>query len=58
MNPTDIAVAVITAQMRPFIPHNCPPYLASLMQSCWDENPQNRPTFQNIVTELRCMMEL
>jgi serine/threonine protein kinase len=36
---------------RPDLPNECPPFLAFLIQSCWDANPRARPTFQQI-----CMM--
>ncbi|CAK9213723.1 unnamed protein product [Sphagnum troendelagicum] len=38
---------------RPQLPPNCPNYLSSLIQQCWDGNPLNRPDFQTICTELR-----
>ncbi|CAM6065282.1 unnamed protein product [Sphagnum tenellum] len=38
---------------RPQLPPNCPNYLSSLIQQCWDGNPDNRPDFQTICTELR-----
>jgi hypothetical protein len=41
----------IDAGDRPDLPNECPPFLAFLIQSCWDANPRARPTFQQI-----CMM--
>nr|XP_027206248.1 atrial natriuretic peptide receptor 1-like [Dermatophagoides pteronyssinus] len=31
----------------------CAPELIELLQQCWDENPQNRPTFSTIRTQIR-----
>jgi serine/threonine protein kinase len=33
---------------RPDLPKTCPPFLAFLIQSCWDGNPKARPTFPQI----------
>ncbi len=33
---------------RPKIPEMCPPMLEFLIQNCWDEKPQARPTFAQI----------
>jgi len=39
--------------MRPQLPPDCPSHLASLIQQCWDGNPDKRPNFQEICTKLR-----
>ncbi|KAH9574816.1 hypothetical protein CY35_01G079500 [Sphagnum magellanicum] len=33
---------------RPDLPKTCPPFLAFLIHSCWDGNPNARPTFPQI----------
>jgi len=33
---------------RPKLPQTCPPVLKFLIQNCWDEKPQARPTFVQI----------
>ncbi len=33
---------------RPKLPQTCPPMLEFLIQNCWDEKPQARPTFAQI----------
>ncbi|CAM6065287.1 unnamed protein product [Sphagnum tenellum] len=40
---------------RPQLPPNCPNYLSGLIQQCWDGSAVNRPDFQTICTELRCI---
>lgn len=42
-----IAYGVVSQNLRPFIPHDCPPKLRKLMRLCWDV-PENRPSFQVI----------
>lgn len=34
------------------IPEDCPPRVAALLKSCWELNPAQRPSAQEIVTEL------
>lgn len=41
---------VLTSNARPPIPRSCPPAVARLLEQCWDENPEDRPTF-DLVTE-------
>jgi GTPase SAR1 family protein len=36
----------------------CPPEYAKLAQQCWDANPSNRPTFDNIVVQLKEIQSL
>jgi hypothetical protein len=43
---------------RPKLPPNCPDRLSILIQRCWDGSPLNRPNFQYICTELRCIKGL
>uniref|UniRef100_A0A914D6W1 Protein kinase domain-containing protein n=1 Tax=Acrobeloides nanus TaxID=290746 RepID=A0A914D6W1_9BILA len=38
-------------------PQLCPEEVYTLMMSCWEENPQNRPSFQEIREELERMIE-
>lgn len=42
----------ITEGERPPIPDGCDPKLASLMQHCWDEKPENRPSITEVLKEL------
>ncbi|KAH9561470.1 hypothetical protein CY35_05G023500 [Sphagnum magellanicum] len=39
--------------MRPQLPPDCPSHLSSLIQQCWDGDPDERPNFQEICTKLR-----
>ncbi len=40
-------------RLRPELPERCPTRLASLIQSCWEHNPRERPDFPEICRELR-----
>lgn len=33
---------------RPEIPDTCPPFYAEIIQKCWEQDPQDRPTFEQI----------
>ena len=44
--------AVCNKGERPPIPEWCPTRLRTLMTRCWDEDPNVRPTFPEIVTAL------
>lgn len=37
---------------RPTRPQNCPDNLWSLMLQCWDADPNNRPTFQEVAVDI------
>jgi len=37
---------------RPTIPNSCPSLLSSLISSCWDENPEVRPSATEMLTQL------
>lgn len=43
---------------RPFVDdRDCPPDLMDLMKKCWNDNPDERPTFANIKTIVSCIMK-
>ena len=46
-----IANSVIHHNLRPSIPKNCPYFLRNLLSICWHENPERRPTFQQLVKD-------
>ena len=42
-----------TTPYRPNVDqHECIPELNELLTTCWDENPNNRPTFQSIKSQI------
>lgn len=50
---TDSAITMaIFRGMRPTIPSACPAHLAELIEDCWQENWQRRPTFDSVVFRL------
>lgn len=55
--PLRIAFRVVTNQLRPEIPPQCPPALAGLVRNCWSQDPTLRPSFAAIVAELTEMIE-
>ncbi|CDJ63446.1 Tyrosine kinase-like (TKL) protein, putative [Eimeria necatrix] len=57
--PSEICAAVLRGE-RPderFILPLCPPILRSLMRRCWAEDPWARPTFAEVVEELKAALE-
>jgi serine/threonine protein kinase len=42
MTPLQAAVGVVQKGLRPAIPPNCLPQLASMMSACWDASPMHR----------------
>jgi atrial natriuretic peptide receptor A len=43
---------------RPFVgERDCPPDLMDLMEKCWSDNPDERPTFANIRSTISIMMK-
>jgi len=43
---------VVTRNKRPPIPPSVPLPLRELIEACWDYNPDNRPTFNEMITRL------
>mmetsp|Transcript_26899 Transcript_26899/g.25959 ORF Transcript_26899/g.25959 Transcript_26899/m.25959 type:complete len:121 (+) Transcript_26899:1-363(+) len=55
-NAHDIIYRVINYKERPSysaIPPDCPKDLLSIMGKCWDQNPDNRPPFEDIIRGLK-----
>jgi hypothetical protein len=42
-------VEAVTRGERPAIPNNTPKKLRELIEQCWHQNPEKRPTFQQIL---------
>ncbi|XP_024031130.1 protein kinase and PP2C-like domain-containing protein isoform X2 [Morus notabilis] len=62
MNYTEqqLTAAVVSDGLRPVLAgpeSGAPSTLLSLVQRCWDANPQNRPAFNDIVDELSSILE-
>ncbi|KAG0567655.1 hypothetical protein KC19_7G151500 [Ceratodon purpureus] len=45
--------AVLVDRMRPKLPSDLNPKLKGLLERCWHQDPQVRPTFKEILVELR-----
>jgi ankyrin repeat protein len=52
LSAMEVGKKVLTENLRPPIPKNCPPDFAKLMQECWSETPAKRPTFGKILQVL------
>ncbi|KAG9447559.1 hypothetical protein H6P81_013687 [Aristolochia fimbriata] len=60
MNYTEqqLTAAVVCEGLRPALAgSDAPPDLHQLIQKCWDVDPQNRPTFDDIVEKLESVMK-
>jgi serine/threonine protein kinase len=58
LNGAIIVNKVGKKQERPEIPQSCAPRLKSLIQSCWNAVPEERPAFSAILPEIRlCIIE-
>ncbi|XP_060517120.1 atrial natriuretic peptide receptor 1 [Cylas formicarius] len=57
----EIIARVASRETPPFRPavtqRNCPGELLELMESCWNDNPDERPTFEFIRSNLKSMMK-
>ncbi|MCE3216901.1 hypothetical protein HAX54_009147 [Datura stramonium] len=52
MSPVQAAFAVVSKNMRPPIPVDCPPAMRTLIEQCWSLQPEKRPEFWQIVKVL------
>jgi serine/threonine protein kinase len=55
MTPIQCALAVLNRNQRPEIPKWCPPPLQALIRSCLKKDPEERPTFEQIIGALDTM---
>lgn len=52
-NSNEIKTHILTNHLRPIIRTPIPKAYHNLIERCWDENPSKRPSFEEIITELR-----
>lgn len=57
MQPMQVGIAVLQQGMRPPIPAKAPAPLVKLMRLCWDSDPNQRPSFAQLVVSLESMPE-
>ncbi|XVF39660.1 hypothetical protein PTKIN_Ptkin01aG0051200 [Pterospermum kingtungense] len=57
LGPAQVVGAVAFQNRRLTIPPNTPPKLAALMESCWADDPDQRPSFANIVEALKKLLK-
>jgi serine/threonine protein kinase len=55
MTPIQCALAVLNRNQRPEIPKWCPPSLQALIRACWKKDPDERPSFAQILAALDAM---
>ena len=59
-----VVILVVDQQQRPDIPREltslpgrslgCPDHYVELMQQCWATDPAQRPSFERVISHLRC----
>lgn len=52
-SPVQAAVGIAACGLRPDIPKDCPQILRALMMKCWNNCPEKRPQFSDILSTLR-----
>ncbi|XP_071717264.1 serine/threonine-protein kinase CTR1-like [Rutidosis leptorrhynchoides] len=57
LSPAQVVGAVAFQNRKLTIPINTPPALTSLMESCWADDPTQRPTFKSIVISLKKLLK-
>ncbi|XP_065880355.1 serine/threonine-protein kinase CTR1 isoform X1 [Euphorbia lathyris] len=57
LGPAQVVGAVAFQNRRLAIPQNTSPVLASLMESCWADEPSERPSFGKIVETLKKLLK-
>lgn len=57
LSPAQVVGAVAFQNRKLTIPINTPPALTSLMESCWADDPAQRPTFKSIVNSLKKLLK-
>ena len=51
-NPIKLIKNIINSNLRPPIPPSCPAILTKVLQQCWSENPDARPTLLVVIDTL------
>ncbi|THU56994.1 hypothetical protein C4D60_Mb11t23070 [Musa balbisiana] len=57
LNPAQVVGAVAFQNRRLAIPQDTCPVLAALMESCWADDPRQRPSFSSIVDTLKKLLK-
>nr|CCA16589.1 protein kinase putative [Albugo laibachii Nc14] len=57
LSQVQAALGVLSRNLRPGIPKNCPPFFQRLMRSCWDRQADLRPSFSQIIVALSEAMD-
>ncbi|KAK9067817.1 hypothetical protein SSX86_011928 [Deinandra increscens subsp. villosa] len=57
LSPAQVVGAVAFQNRKLTIPINTAPALTSLMESCWADDPPQRPTFRSIVNSLKKLLK-
>ncbi|ONK55303.1 uncharacterized protein A4U43_UnF5270 [Asparagus officinalis] len=57
LSPAQVVGAVAFQNRRLSIPQNVSPELVALMESCWADDPKQRPSFSSIVDSLKKMLK-
>ena len=55
MTPIQAAVAVVQQNLRPKLSSKFPSFATKMMEDCWAESQEERPTFEELKTQLRDM---
>jgi hypothetical protein len=57
LTTAEVAIGIVKNDLRLHRPECCPSTLYSLMQRCWQIEPSERPSFNQIAVELLCIVE-
>jgi sterile alpha motif and leucine zipper-containing kinase AZK len=52
-DPIQLPFLVGTKGLRPQLPKHVPPVLIGIMQDCWEEEPDQRPSFKTVIQRLQ-----
>jgi len=58
MNSAQVSVGVLTKGLRPSIPDRPPPPYAELIEECWHQDPDKRPSLLEILERLKKIRSL
>lgn len=47
-----LVFGLVTQGLRPTIPSHCPAPLREIIQDCWHDDPEKRPTMENVLDRL------